>query len=181
MNISNLNIGKRLALAFGAICLMLVVVTVFSLKMMGQVNDSTHFIANDRMPKIETTNALDRNISDIAIALRNMMLTDVAADRQSQAERIAGLRQESLKNLEQLDRTLHLPQARTVLASMIESNARYVKGQEDLLKLIADDKPEASRAYLSNELRPVLGAYKKAIAEQIALQTQAASQAATGA
>ena len=179
MNISNLNIGKRLALGFGAICLMLVLVTILSVHMIGKVNASTDLIANDRMPKIETANALDRNISDIAIALRNMMLTDAAADRQRQAELIAGLRQESQKNLDKLDRTLHLPKARTLLASMIESNAKYVKGQDELLKLIADNQPEESRAYLSNELRPVLGAYKKSIAEQIALQTQAAAGAAT--
>ena len=181
MKISNLNIGKRLALAFGAICLMLVLVTAFSVTMLAKVNDSTHLVANDRMPKIETANALDRNISDIAIALRNMMLTEAAADRQRQAELIAGLRQDSQKNLDKLDRTLHIPQARTLLSSMVASNAKYVKGQDDLLKLIADNKPEESRAYLSNELRPVLGAYKKAIAEQIALQTQAANHAATDA
>jgi methyl-accepting chemotaxis protein len=181
MKISNLNIGKRLALAFGAICLMLVVVTVLSVTMIGKVNESTNLIANDRMPTIETANALDRNISDIAIALRNMMLTEAAADRQSQADRIAGLRQQSQQNLDKLDRTLHLPQARTLLAAMVESNAKYVKGQDDLLKLIADGKAEESRTYLSNQLRPILGAYKKSIADQIALQTEAARSAAINA
>ena len=178
MKISNFNIGKRLALAFGAICLMLVVVTVFGLKVLSQVNDTTDLIANDRMPKIETANALDQNISNIAISLRNMMLTDAAADRQGQAERIATLRQESQKNLDQLDRTLRIPQARLLLATMVDANAKYVKGQDDLLKLIADEKHEESRAYLSNQLRPVLGAYKKAIAEQIAVQSQSARQVA---
>jgi methyl-accepting chemotaxis protein len=178
MKISNLNIGKRLGLAFGAIGLMLVVVTGFSVTMMGKINDSTSLVANDRMPKIETANALNRNISDIAIALRNMMLTEAAADRQGQAELIAGLRQESQKNLDKLDRTLHIPQARTLLASMSESNAKYVQGQDALLKLIADNKAEESRTYLSKELRPVLGAYKKLIAEQIELQSRSAAKAA---
>ena len=178
MKISNLNFGKRLGFAFGAIGLMLVVVAVFSVHIMAKINDSTNLVANDRMPKIETVNALNRNISDIAIALRNMMLTEAAADRQSQAELIAGLRQESQKNLDKLERTLRIPQARTLLASMIESNAKYVQGQDALLKLIADNNPDESRTYLSKQLRPVLGAYKKLIVEQIELQSRSAANAA---
>jgi methyl-accepting chemotaxis protein len=181
MKISNLKIGNRLAIGFGAIGLMLVLIAVLSVNMIKKVNQSTHVIANDRMPKIELSNALNRNINDIAIALRNMMLTDMAADRQRQAETILGLRKQSQDNLNELDRTLVIPQARILLAAMIEANAKYVKGQDALLKLIADNKTEESRVYLSNELRPALAIYKKLIADQTELQTKATRNAADAA
>ncbi|MEO7493342.1 MAG: methyl-accepting chemotaxis protein [Massilia sp.] len=179
MNISNLRIGTRLALGFGAICLLLVFMAILGVVMIGKVNDSTDLIANNRLPKIETTNALNANVNDIAIALRNMILTDVADDRRRQAGIIMSLRQESRQNLATLDKTLHLAQARSLLASMLAADAEYIRNQDELLKLIAADKAEESRAFLSTHMRPVLASYKKLIAQQNAFQRATTKAAAT--
>jgi methyl-accepting chemotaxis protein len=169
-----LKIGARLGLAFAAICAMMVLVAVFSIAMLAKVNSSTDVILNDRMPRIATTNALLTNINDIALAMRNMMLSDNAADRQKQADAIMVQRREAATNLELLDRSLQLPRTRELLAQMIEANTSYVKGQEDLLKLLDGATPEEAKAYMSDKLRPILANYKKLIAEQIKFQNDIA-------
>jgi hypothetical protein len=44
MNLRNLKIGSRLGLAFGAICVMLVAISVLATVMMAQLNDGTSAI-----------------------------------------------------------------------------------------------------------------------------------------
>ena len=55
MNLVNLNIGKRLGLGFGLVCLMLVCMIATSNMMLGRINTGTDEIVNNRMPRIEAT------------------------------------------------------------------------------------------------------------------------------
>ena len=178
MTLSNLNIGKRLALGFGVICALLVVIAILSVVMLGKINAGTNAIVNDRMPKIETVNALLTNINDTALALRNIMLTESADDRKTQLDSVMALRLQAKQHLDNLQAKLTIPKAREVLAQMLDGQARYQQGQDELLKRITTGTPEEARTYLSNDLRPVLVAYKRAIADQIAVQTEATRVAA---
>ena len=174
---ANLNIGKRLAIGFGVISAMLILMSFLAVAMLSKINQSTDGIVNERMPEIETANSLLANINDVAIALRNMMLSQNPDDHQKQTAAIMAARQAALDNLGKLDRAIEAPQARDLLKQMGSANASYAKGQDELLKLIREGTPEQARTYLSNELRPVLGNYKKLIADQIKLQNDTAKQA----
>ena len=170
MNLANLNIGKRLGLGFATICTMLVCMVAMSNHMLGRINDGTDEIVNGRMPRIEATNSLIDEVNDIAIALRNMMLTSEQADRRKQHEEILASRKEVDRLLAELDRTLQDPRARQLLAEMNTHAQRYTAGQEQLIKHVNDGLDEEARQHLAEEVRPVLAAMKKALDEQAALQ-----------
>ena len=89
MKLATLNIGKRLALGYGLICAMLVLMIVMSNAMLGKINVGTDEIVHNRMPRIALTNRMQAEINDIAIALRNTMLSDDAADREKRGEDVA--------------------------------------------------------------------------------------------
>jgi len=146
--------------------------------MLGRINDGTNEIVNDRMPKIEASNALLAEINDIAIALRNLMLNDDKADQQRQIDEIMSSRRDSSMRLQELQRTLRVPKAKELLAQMIEANDNYVKGQDEIIKRITAGNTDEAKTYLRTELRPILAAYKKAISEQIAMQLDITSKAA---
>jgi methyl-accepting chemotaxis protein len=181
MNIANLKIGTRLALGFGVICALLVFLLGLSTIMLGRINDGTSEIVNDRMPKIEASNALLAEINDIAIALRNMMLKEDKADQQKQIDEIMSSRRDSSARLQELERTLRVPKAREVLVQMMDANDKYVKGQDEIIKRITAGATDDAKAYLLDELRPVLIAYKKAISEQITIQVEITNRAAAAA
>jgi len=170
MNLHNLNIGKRLGLGFGAIGLMLVGMLILSNIMLARVNDGTRLLVTNRIPAIEMTSRLESENNNIALALRNMMLNEDAADRQKQVDQIMASRKVMDAMLAELDATLYTPQGREVLARMASANAAYLAGQEDLLKLIAAGDVDGSKTYLAGTLRPRLAALKGATAEQIKLQ-----------
>jgi len=179
MNISNLKIGTRLAAGFGFLCVALALMVGQGTIMLGRVNDGTNSIVNKRMPRIELANLLQREVTDIALALRNAMLSPDPADRVRQYEEIASSRQEIDTALAKLDKSLTSEQGRAILARQQEADVKYHKGQQELVKLIDAGNDAEARAYLFKELRPALANYKKAIADQLKLQTGlSASEAA---
>ncbi|MCC2954402.1 methyl-accepting chemotaxis protein [Massilia sp. IC2-477] len=178
MNLANLNIGKRLGLGFGVICIMLVGMIATSNMMLGRVNAGTDEIVNNRMPRIEATTRLIGEINDIAIALRNMMLTEEQADRQKQVEEVLASRKEIDRVLDELEKTLAHPKARELLAQMNQHADRYTAGQEQLIKHVNAGSHEEARQHLAEELRPLLVQLKKAVNDQAALQKAIASEKA---
>ena len=178
MKLTNLNIGKRLALGYGLICAMLVLMIVTSNAVLGRINAGTDEIVHNRMPRIALTNRMQAGINDIAIALRNMLLTDDAADRERQVRDIMASRAAMDDILRQLKDALANPKAVELLDRMNRETALYKTGQDAIIRHIAAGEMEAARALLSDDLRPLLVRLKQATAEQTALQNEIADQAA---
>jgi len=146
--------------------------------MLGRVNDGTSEIVNNRMPRIESGTRLQGEISDIAVALRNIMLSDERADRQKQREEVLASRKEIDRLLGEMDKTLQHPRGRQLLAEMSAHVSKYTAGQEQLMKHVDAGLHEEARMYLAEELRPLLAKLKLAIDEQIALQKSIAADKA---
>ncbi len=178
MNFANLNIGKRLGLAFGAICVMLVCLIALSTVMLGRINAGTDEIVHNRMPKVEMTGLMLGKVDSIALALRNMMLNEERSDRAKQIETVVEARKEIDTILAKLDSDLQNPKARELLAQTRRHMATYALGQERLIKLVNDGLDEEARQYLAEELRPLMVEIKKAIDQQSALQKSIAMQKA---
>jgi len=174
MNITNLKIGTRLAVGFGAVCAALVFMVGQGTVMLGRVNAGTDEIVNMRMPRIDAPTRMQDEVNDIAIAVRNMMLNEDAADRARQMEEITSSRQQVDTILQKLDGMLAMPKARELLAKQHELNTEYVKRQEELLRLIKADDMPAAKVYLAKQLRPVLADLKKTITDQISAQKELA-------
>ena len=168
-NLNNLPIAKRLGLGFGAVGLMLVLLLAMSTVMLARINDGTEKLVDVRIPAIQMTGRLENENNNIAIALRNMMLNDDAADRQKQTDQIMASRRVMDEMLATLKKTLTTQKGQDILTRMAEANAGYLAGQDQLLKHIAAGNAEQARVFLVSDLRPRLARLKTATAEQIAL------------
>jgi len=178
MNVANLSIGKRLALGFAIVCAMLIAMVQLSNSMLARVNEGTGEIVNNRMPKIEATGRMQAEINDIAIALRNMMLSSDTADRQRQREEVVSSRQAMDGVLRELEATLENQKAKELLRRMRTETERYAALQETLMGHIGSGADDTARAFLINEMRPLLVRLKASVAEQAALQKDISAAAA---
>ncbi|QGZ42626.1 methyl-accepting chemotaxis protein [Pseudoduganella flava] len=181
MNVANLGIGKRLALGFGILCAMLIAMVQLSNAMLARVNGGTDEIVNNRIPKIDATTRMLGEINDIAIALRNMMLSEHPDDRRRQADEVRSSRQAIDTILAELDASLRLPRGRELLDQMRAQVARYTAGQEALMAHVESGAEAQARALLTGELRPLLVELKKATNDQAAFQRQMSAAAAQAA
>lgn len=185
MKLANLNIGKRLALGFGLMGVMLVLLIVLACTMIARVNASTDKIVTKRMPTIELTNRIDADTSIIAISLRNMMLNDDAEDRQLQIAMIKKASEGVNSNLRSLETALAgNPRSLGQLREMGPAADSYLESQLQLQALITSGQAEPARVYLNDVLRPRLAKLRAATAGQSKLQkelstTDASDAAAT--
>ena len=163
MNISAWKVSTRLSVGFGVVCALMLVIVVIGLSSMSRINGGLTNIVDDRIPKMDASNTIMMQTSVVAIALRNMMLTSDAADRQKQIANIAQAKQIVDKNLELLDQLVTLPKGKELLKDVKDLRVKYVAGQQALSELILADKGDEAKAYLSGQLRPILGAYQDAI------------------
>ena len=175
MKVTDWKIGTRLGMGFGIICLALVFIVGQGVIGLGSVNAGTHTIVAKRMPRVDLSSRLLGEVNDVAIALRNMMLTDDPADRARQLEEIAASSKDAEATLSELDKTLESKEGRALLRQQQDLNARYVKSQQELIRLIGANQLDEAKTYLKNEVRPILGEYKKTIDEQIRQQKELAA------
>jgi methyl-accepting chemotaxis protein len=184
MNIGNLKISQRLALGFGIVCTLLVLVIALSITMLGRISDGTDEIANKRLPTTGATNNVLGEVAEIAIALRNIMLNNDAndvADRQKQVDEIASSRQAVTGHIERLQGLITDAKGKELLQDMSVANDRYGKGLDQILKLIQAGANDEANAYLISEQRPALAALKKAVTEQLTVQRGITAETAAAA
>ena len=163
MNISAWKVSTRLSVGFGVVCALILVIVVIGLSSLSRINSGLTNIVDDNIPKMDAANAIMSQTSAVAIALRNMMLSSDAADRQKQIEIISQAKQIVDKNLELLDQLVTLPKGKELLKEVKEQRVKYVAGQQALGELIMADKGDEAKAYLSGQLRPVLATYQAAL------------------
>jgi methyl-accepting chemotaxis protein len=175
MKLANLNIGKRLALGYGVICAMLVLMIVLSNAMLGRINAGTDEIVNDRMPRIDLANSMQDETSSIAIALRNMLLSEDAADRAAQVETVMASRRAMDETLASMRATLQSAKGRALLETMEQEAALYKAAQERLIRHVQAGELDEARALLRGDMRPLLLRLKAATAAQVALQKEIAA------
>jgi methyl-accepting chemotaxis protein len=177
MRLSNVGIGSRLGASFTVICLMLAVIAALGIAMMARLDAGTRAIVDGYMPRIEAANSLRNTINDTDIALRNMMLSENPADRKRQAENILARRRDAARLLDGFDKAMADAAERAWLEKARDASAAYVRGQDELFKLIGSEPPGAAQAYLAGSLRPVLRQFKSLVAEQIDSQSELARAA----
>jgi methyl-accepting chemotaxis protein len=168
MNINKLKVGTRLAVGFGVVCILLVMTVLIGINRLATLDAGTTLIVHDKWPKIEKSTVLLENVDTIAIALRNMMLNADEKDRKLQLSRIAEARKNVDTALTELDALISSEKGSAKLSAVMENRVRYKGGQDKLIALIQSGDEEAAKAYLADELRPVLGAYKAALKDLIA-------------
>ena len=170
MNISALKVRTRLSVGFGIVSVLLLVIIGIGLASLGRIHEGLISVVDDRWPKISASTAILTQTDAIAIALRNLMLTDDKGDRQQQIENISKSRAIIAQNIDFLNRTVTLPKGKEALQQVIDQRVKYIAGQEALIALIAADKSAEARTFLGAELRPLLVSYKAATTALIDFQ-----------
>jgi methyl-accepting chemotaxis protein len=177
MNLSKLKVGTRLALGYVSVCVLLVATIVIGIRDLSTMNDGTAGIISNQLPKVLYAESSLAHVDEIAIALRNMMLSANPDDRKGQLAVILKARDETDKDLKALRDAMQTDVGRQMMAVTSSRREAYRKGQDELLALIDAGKDDDARTYLSASLRPVLRAYKDELNKLIAHEYDAVNLA----
>ncbi|RFC40021.1 MAG: methyl-accepting chemotaxis protein [Candidatus Nitrotoga sp. CP45] len=160
----NMKIGVRFGLGLGLVVILLIVITALSITRLSRQNEKLNFIVNDRYSKMAMVMEIENEINMIAIALRNMMLTDSREDMLKQEGKILEARKKIEGNIEKLQKkTIVLPKGKELLQHVLDNRIKYIEGSKHLIALIEEGKKDESRTYLTHVLRPILGDYQASL------------------
>jgi methyl-accepting chemotaxis protein len=164
MKTSRLKVATLLMAGFAIVCAFLAAAITLALSEQARLNSVTASIAGDRWPKIELVTDVRLRVTDIAVALRNVMLSESAAVRRSQIEDMAQYRKEVDASMAELGRRVVTPEGRAAVQQINAAIQAYAAGQQQLIALVQSGDAAQARAYLNHDLMPMLQACRDALA-----------------
>jgi methyl-accepting chemotaxis protein len=167
---ANMRIATRLGLGFGILVLLMIAISGIGITRLGSVNGSLSDIVGDKWPKAVSANAVTAGTNEIAIAMRNLLLSTDKADQKQQVEIVMEARKAIGAQMEKLNRIITLPRGKELLKSIQEERTKFIAGQDKLIKLVDEGKQDDAKNFLATELRPILRAYQYHVAELVKFQ-----------
>ena len=166
----NLKVATLLALGFGSVIALLLIILVTGITNMSSVNQETHDIVSNRYVKVVLMNKIALNNLDIARNLRSMLLVDDS--------KVSGLREiiekdraENKEALETLDKTVTNPKAREMLATIEKDRNSLLEKYTTFFELQKKDRKEAID-FLYGQFAPVMNTYIKNVEDLVAIQSE---------
>ncbi len=178
----DMKIGMRLALSFGVMLVLLIVVAIIGVTRLADLAEGTDKIVHDRYPKTVDANAVERNLNRIARSLRNVVIEDNPEQIKKELDAVKESREIIVQNLGKLEKTITTDKGKELLKNVKDMRGKYVAPQEKLIKLAAEGKKNEMRDLLLGEMHPAQLAYfdalDKLVEYQGKLMDEAAAQAA---
>ncbi|WGG48652.1 methyl-accepting chemotaxis protein [Rugamonas sp. DEMB1] len=176
MNISNLKIGIRLGLGFGAVLtlmLILIVVGLQRLSSIGAHNDTIidkDWVKADAAATISsTTRANSALVLELFIAKDPARVAEILREVDANKKTIGGA-------IETLDKLLYLPEGKAMLAAIREQRMQYVASFSKVSKLIGEQQQDGAVALMSSDTLPRLNKLQNSIKELSELQRSAVTR-----
>jgi methyl-accepting chemotaxis protein len=175
MNLANMHVGKRLALGFALVLILLVVVTVLGIWRMAQIQDRLEQVVN--VSNVETRLVIDMRaiVYDRMVSLRNLTLLNEADDMEAE---MAKINQQNAKYSAAQDKLLKLvaksdlagAEKQSLLTQLKERQEQAAPLVQKARELGLANKPELATVGLIKKLRPVQKKWQDTLDDMLTLE-----------
>ncbi|MBL8334504.1 MAG: MCP four helix bundle domain-containing protein [Rubrivivax sp.] len=154
----NARIAVKLALGFGVVAAMLVVVGLVAKLSLDRVAAGIGTVLNDRYPKVQTVGDIGEQLNLQARLVRNVLIMD-AKERGGQLAELTTSRQKAGEAYAALERAITSTEGKAKLAETQKDRQAYAAKLDAFVALAKADDPKA-RDFLLQELRPAQIGYE---------------------
>jgi methyl-accepting chemotaxis protein len=176
MNFSNLKIGARLGLAFGAVLLLMAVLIGTGLQRLGSISSLNRTIIDEDWIKAEAA----ATVSTTTRANSALTLELFVADTPQRMQQIRTEMEVNKKTittaLETLDKLLVADDGKALLARIRDQRKAYVASFTQVGKILADGQRDAALAQLRSDMLPKLSRLQDSVRELNEMQKAAVTQ-----
>jgi methyl-accepting chemotaxis protein len=172
----HMKVGLRLALGFGLVCAILVVIAATALMRMSGINDEVDRLVNDRYPKTVSANEMLKHLNRQARSMRNVLLMTDGAQIDKELAAINESKKIVAEHYEKLDKTIASVKGRELIKGLTDARNKYTEKRDPFLKLISEKKNKEALNLLLGELRPAQLAYFDALNKVVEYQTELMKQ-----
>lgn len=176
MKFTNLKVSSRLGLGFGLVLSLLLVLVAVGALRLNSLNKNLIDISEDRIPKLELSNAWIYELLETARHTRNILIMDDDASKKKEFDAITENKRLRKEYMEHLDKEIRSQAGRDAFNLIVESRAAYVPLEDEFLKLAATGDMEGAKAQLLQKMRPAQLAYIAAIKKFIEFEGKIVGQ-----
>ena len=179
----DMRISTRLAAAFGAMVLLIVLLGGVTEWKLGSVDEAFHQVVDDRYAKVAKLNEAMDNVNHIARSMGNTVIMNDPNAIRAEMAAIMKSRAAAGALMEELDKTLYVPRAKELMAEVVRWRAKYVDVQDRFLAMVKAGNDEEARVLLLKEAKPVQDTYfekiEALVAFEVALMNESSAHASS--
>jgi len=168
----NLKLGLKLAIGFGAVVVLLILVGVIGIMRVGQLNAEIDNMVNDKYPKTIIANSIIDVVNEDARSLRNLIISSDREEMLKQKARIDDNRKKANDHYETLQKTILSEEGKAMLKTVLDARAEYVKARDKTLELAINGQKAEATALLFGDLRKVQVPYFANLNKLIEFQSE---------
>jgi len=172
MRFKDLKIGRRLAVSFGAIIALLLVLALVAITRVSELGNEIRRMNEDSYPKTVLVHAIKDDVNETMIAMRNIFLTveaELANKEVQHVEQIARHIDTTVGKLEALPAS---PDSRSRITQLNAARQQFDKVRKDVIALIAEDRKFEAKSLMLKQLLPRQQAYFAALEQLVSYQSQ---------
>ena len=175
---NNLKVGKRLALVFGMVGLVMAVLVGYAGRLIQSADENLGALALQRLPSMLATSNLVISSLQGARHARNMLILDDRAKVLAEVESARKQAKLGADILATLDKNLRIAVTRTQLEVMKAKQQPYAASEEIYIAMVEKNQLAEARDYLLQTMRPLQLAYIAECEKMLAIMTKANEQRA---
>jgi len=155
----NMKIGVRLALGFGIIVTLLVILGVVSILRIGEINHEIDVVVKDIYPTTVMANAVIDSINEDARSVRNILLLDNAEERSAQKARLDANRPKYTEWFASLEKAMNTEAEKQALKAVLDVRGDFVRARDKTMELAMNNQKAEATALLFGEVRRTQAIY----------------------
>jgi methyl-accepting chemotaxis protein len=148
MNYRNMKIGKKLALSFGLIIALLLVLAAFASSRVNVLSREISLTNDDRYPKTVLAQTIKNELNETARNMRNILLMSDAGAIAQEYQNIEESSKRIGESIAKLEQTVSSAQGRTQMAALLQDRQKFLAARGAFLALAKDGKKEQATDYL---------------------------------
>ena len=172
---ANMKVAVRLAIGFGAVVVLLLVLSAVSLTRMAAMDHDMDLLMEDRYPKVMMANEAATRTIDNGRQVRSMMLATSDAERDKYKAVAEANRVKVAEALSKLDKLINSDKGRALYQDIVEKSNVLNPAYNQLYALIKED-PKRALDYMKEEFLVANTAYLGALDNLVKHQTAVMDQ-----
>lgn len=174
----NMKIWMRLALGFGLVLALMVLVGGNSIRQLSVLNESVSDVVNEKYPKISKSTDIEEETNVATRSLFSSILMSNADEIKKEIAIVDKATETSKKSLDLLEKSLTGEDEKVAFSGILEARSKYLASQAKAIKLVNDFQQEQAQEVVRIETTKTMREYLAAIGKFVDIQSTAMDKAA---
>ncbi|WP_292937838.1 methyl-accepting chemotaxis protein [Noviherbaspirillum sp.] len=159
MKLGRLRIGQRLALAFGVVTVLLIMLAALSYVRIDSLTSEIATLVKDRYPKTVIANTIKSELNESVRSMLNVLIMADAGQIKKELANIDARNKSMDEAIARLQKSITNEQGRAHLKAIVELRDKFVPAQNKFVALVNEDKKDDAMVKLMFSVRPLQTKY----------------------